>query len=113
MRCSSLSLCCQTVLTFAFGFVAVALAQTNSLHSVSPETEERIRDIYERNVYQARRIQAEWLADSSGFLASTIDSLTGKPSRRFFEAKTGQSSEATENQLNQQKNASSISPDGN
>jgi dipeptidyl-peptidase 4 len=113
MRCSILSLCCQTVLIFAFCFVAVAHAQTNSLHSVSPETQERIRDIYERNVYQARRIQAEWLADSSGFLARKIDPLTGKPSRRFFEAKTGQSSEATENQLNQQKNASSISPDGN
>lgn len=96
----------------AFSFVALAHAQTFSLRSVPPNVEERIRDIYERNVYQARRIQAEWLPDSTGFLSSIPDPSSSKPSRMFFNAKTGGSFEATDEQISLQKVSSSISPDG-
>jgi dipeptidyl-peptidase-4 len=96
----------------AFGLVAVAHSQTIGLQSVPPEIEERIRDIYESNLYQARRIQAEWLSDSTGFLSRLPNPSTGKPSRIFFDAKTGQSLEATDEQIGRQKVASSISPDG-
>lgn len=112
MLCFKRKICCQSILLVVFGFVAMAHAQTSSLQSVSPETEERIRDIYEKNVYQARRIQADWLSDSSGFLVRIADPLTGKPARTFFDAKTGQSLEATDEQIKQQNVSSSISPDG-
>lgn len=59
-------------------------AQPNSLIVIPAETEERIRDIYERNVYQPRRVQAEWLPDSSGFLAPYAVPESGKITKKFL-----------------------------
>ncbi|MCU0719596.1 MAG: DPP IV N-terminal domain-containing protein, partial [Pirellula sp.] len=102
----------QVALVAAICFTVNAYAQPSSLRSVSPETEERIRDIYERNLFQARRIQADWLADSSGFIASQIDPSAGNVSKKFFDAKTGQTSEPSGNQFNPTAIASNLSPDG-
>jgi dipeptidyl-peptidase-4 len=111
MRFSILTFSCLLAFSAVFCFAVKANGQSSSLKSVSTETEKRISDIYERNLFQARRIQAEWLADSSGFLASRIDPSTGSPSKRFFDAKSGQSSEPTTNQLSLPVGASNVSPD--
>ena len=112
MRRSILIFSCQLVFTAIFLFPVNANAQPISLRSVSSETEERIRDIYERNLFQARRIQADWLADSSGFLASQIDSATGNPTRKFFDVETGQATLPTANQLVPMAIPNDVSPDG-
>ncbi len=91
---------------------SISMAQSKPIASVSMETEKRIRDIYQRNLYQAKKIQAEWLPDSSGFFATQTDPVSGKQTRSIVDARTGEASEITDEKEKAATSDSLLSPDG-
>lgn len=52
--------------------------------------EPRLKAIYERGDFRARRFQPEWLNDSSGFLVDAADPGSGKRVTFFHDATTGE-----------------------
>ncbi|MCZ6792066.1 MAG: hypothetical protein O7J95_00460, partial [Planctomycetota bacterium] len=61
MRSSVISAC------FAFVCIVGMAADSDALGEISRERQSRLRAIYERGEFRAKRFRANWLADSSGY----------------------------------------------
>ena len=75
------------------------------------ETQSRLRDVYERGKFRPRQFQAEWLPDSSGYIARERDPESNKPVQVQYGVRTGKRIEsqlANESQSAPQR----LSPDG-
>ena len=70
-------------------------AQTGHDSTWQSFAEPRIKSIYERGDFRPKNIQANWLDDSSGFLADVDEPNPKQPKTWFYNAKTGERTQAT------------------
>lgn len=66
-------------------------AQTNNDNSGwRDHAEARLKGIYDRGEFRAKKFQPTWLKDSSGIVIEEIDPDTKKPTRWFYDARSGE-----------------------
>jgi len=73
------SIACITLVCIVSVFVVSDLCAQTSKELILKEAESRLRAIYERGEFRARRFRADWLADSSGYMVS--EPVAGKDKR--------------------------------
>jgi len=81
-------------------------AQTPVAASWQKETQSRLRDVYERGEFRPRQFQAEWLPDSSGYIAREREPESNKPVQVRYDVRTGkrlESHPANESQSDPQR----------
>lgn len=76
------------------------------------ETESRLRAIYERGEFGPKRIQAEWLPDSSGYTVRERAPRTNKPVIARYDVRTGKRTEVKPASDEQTDSGRRLSPDG-
>jgi len=74
--------------------------------------EPRIRAIYERGEFRGKRIRAEWLPDSSGYVVQERDPKTKQPVRIAYDVRTGKRSRLQESENRRLESNRILSPDG-
>ncbi len=84
----------------------------DSKDSVLKEVESRLRGIYEENEFRARRFQADWLPDSSGY--TMMETVPGKNERVLvrYEAATGKRTVLELKGSGRDSRSRNFSPDG-
>lgn len=70
------------------------LGQATDSKALLEQARPRLRAIYAKGEMRANRFRAEWLADSSGYVARGRDSETGKPVAAVYDLLTGERSTA-------------------
>ena len=76
------------------------------------ETESRLRAIYERGEFGPRKVQAEWLPDSSGYTVRERTPRTNKPVIARYDVRTGKRTEVKLPDDEQADPGRRLSPDG-
>jgi len=76
------------------------------------ETEERLRAIYDRGEFRARKFQAKWLADSSGYTVQERDKKTNEPVPARYDVRTGKRTKVDPANKVQTDPKRLLSPDG-
>jgi len=99
---------CEVILLFVMG-TAPATAQESDWQK---ETVSRLRAIYERGEFRARKFQGEWLPDSSGYTVQERDPKTNKPVEVSYDVRTGKRSEVKPENEVQTEREQRRSPDG-
>ncbi len=94
----------------AMGFCELH-AQPTADSSWRPETESRLKGIYDRGEFRPQRFPAEWLPDSSGYAVRERDSKTNKMVWANYSVRTGDRTIRTE-EKQQSERGSNYSPDG-
>ena len=90
-------------------FSGIGAAQQNDWQR---ESEARLRAIYERRELQARRFEAQWLPDSSGYIVRERDEETNKSVRVRYDVRTGERTELHASDDVQLRPDKRVSPDG-
>jgi dipeptidyl-peptidase-4 len=91
----------------------VGMAPANAQESGWPkETESRLHAIYERGEFGPRKIQAEWLPDSSGYNVRERAPRTNKPVVATYDARTGKRTEVKPTNDVRADPGPRLSPDG-
>ncbi len=86
---------CKIVGCFIFVFCAVGIVAVSDVHGqtsrvvIPRKTESRLRAIYERRDFRAKRFRADWLADSSGYTVSEPASGADGRVRVRYDAASG------------------------
>ena len=76
------------------------------------ETESRLRAIYERGEFRARKFQAEWLPDSSGYTVRERDPKTNEPIQTRYDVRTGKRTKVKPTSEEQADPERRLAPDG-
>jgi dipeptidyl-peptidase-4 len=74
--------------------------------------ESRLRAIYERGEFQARRFRGEWLPDGSGYTVSEQDPESKRAVLVQYDAASGERTVLDSKQSTQPSNSENVSPDG-
>ena len=99
---------CGLLILSAWG-AGQANAQKNDWQN---EAEPRLRAIYERGEFRPRKLQAEWLPDSSGFTVRERNSETNEPVVARYDVRTGKRNEVKTADEVQPASERRLSPDG-
>jgi dipeptidyl-peptidase-4 len=87
---STFAFACFCAIVFMAGIGPGSLcAQTSVVTNWQDETQSRLRDIYEHGEFRPRQFQAEWLPDSSGYIAQERDPESKKPVQVRYDVGTG------------------------
>jgi dipeptidyl-peptidase-4 len=90
-------------------------AQPSPPSWVDGTTLSRLKDVYERGAFRAKRFDANWSADSTGYFVEQRDSESKQTSRVFYDVRTGEPNATPEPVLEGEETRppqSLISPDG-
>ena len=111
MRTSMFFVCCTFVCIV--GIVAVPDVRGQASREVIPkEAESRLRAIYEREEFRAKRFRADWLDDSSGYtVLETVSGAKEKVSARY-DAASGKRTVLDSPKKEEAGRSDNISPDG-
>lgn len=94
---------------FAVLVVTTSNAQTSRDVSWQSHAESRLQAIYNRGEFNAKRIQPQWLSNSSGFLLDEIDPSTKEQATWFYDAETGERRSATDHDKTERSNSRRLS----
>jgi len=111
MRTSMFFVCC--TLVCIVGIVAVPDVRSQTVKEVIPkEAESRLRAIYEREEFRAKRFRADWLSDSSGY--TVLESVPDAKERVLvrYDAASGKRTVLDSLQREKSGRSGNISPDG-
>lgn len=72
----------------------------------------RLKSIYERGEYRAKKFQPTWRSDSSGLVLDGVDPTTMKPVQWFHDARSGERRILGMDEKNADSNAKSRSSEG-
>ena len=111
MRTSMFFVCC--TLVCIVGTVAVPDVRSQTVKKVIPkETESRLRAIYEREEFRAKRFRADWLDDSSGY--TVLESVPGADEKVLarYDAASGKRTVLDSPKRKEASRSDKISPDG-
>ena len=94
----NISMTCPALLSPFPAFAALFLlmgicgapAQAAEERSWQPETESRLKAIYDRGEFRSQRLQVEWLSDSSGYTVQERDPASDKMIRVAYHVRTGE-----------------------
>ncbi len=75
-------------------------------------TEKRLKAIYERGDFNARKFSAKWWADSAGYTIQKRDQKTRKPIFEFYDVRTGERTDAKPTGQKDSGSLRLVSPDG-
>jgi len=111
MRTSMFFVCCTFVCIAGIVAVPDVRGQT-SKEVISKEAESRLRAIYEREEYRAKRFRADWLGDSSGY--TVLEPVPGADERVLarYDAVSGKRTVLDSPQREKSGRSGNISPDG-
>ncbi len=111
MRTSMFFVCC--TLVCIVGIVAVPDVRSQTVKEVIPkEAESRLRAIYEREEFRAKRFRADWLDDSSGY--TVLESVPGGHEKVLarYDAASGKRTVLDSPKRKEASRSDKISPDG-
>ncbi|MBW8039885.1 MAG: prolyl oligopeptidase family serine peptidase [Planctomycetes bacterium] len=111
MRTSMFFVCC--TLVCIVGTVAVPDVRSQAVKEVIPrEAELRLRAIYERGEFRAKRFRADWLDDSSGY--TVLESVPGADEKVLarYDAGSGKRTVLDSPKRKKASRSDKISPDG-
>jgi dipeptidyl-peptidase-4 len=111
MRTSMFFVCC--TLVCIVGTVAVPDVRSQTIKEVIPkEAESRLRAIYEREEFRAKRFRADWLDDSSGY--TVLESVPGSDEKvlAHYDAASGKRTVLDSPKRKEASRSGKISPDG-
>lgn len=81
------------VLLLVFSFLMPAHdLEAQSIHASNwqAHADARLKSIYDRGEFRAKKFQPTWLSDSSGFVIEGVDPVTMKPVQWFHDARSGE-----------------------
>ena len=87
-------------------------AKATELPAWRKSAEPQIRAIYERGEFRGKRIRAEWLPDSSGYVVQERDPKTGQPVRIEYDVRTGKRTRLQDSEDRRTESDRMRSPDG-
>ena len=99
------------VIAFAMGARQVQAQPTDNT-SWQKETEYRLKAIYERGEFRPQKFQADWLADSSGYIIQERDPKTDKMVRVTYSVRNRERSESKPEDKKVTAKGGLVSPDG-
>jgi dipeptidyl-peptidase-4 len=103
---------CSTLVCIVCTIAVPDLCAQTSKELILKEAESRLRAIYERGEFRARRFRADWLADSSGYTVS--ESVEGKDKRVLvrYDAASGKRTVLDSPEKEDRGKTGKVSPDG-
>lgn len=81
------------LICFLLATVSVTFASADDWETT---VQARLKAIYEKGEWRAKRFEAQWLPDSSGYITSLSDDATGRDNRVVVDVETGEVREAPE-----------------
>ncbi|MFN7334192.1 MAG: S9 family peptidase, partial [bacterium] len=100
-------------IVFSFVFGGSELSAQLAIPSSWPaETENRLKDIYDRGEFRAPKIQVDWFPDSNGYTLQERDPSSDKTVGVRYDVRTGQRLESKQGDDQQTGRRTLRSPDG-
>ena len=111
MRTNMFFVCFTCVLVVSIAAVSDIYGQT-AREKILEEAESRLRAIYERGEFRAKRFRADWLPDSSGY--TVLEAVPGSEERVLvrYDAASGKRTVLDSSQRAEADGSEKISPDG-
>ena len=111
MRTNKFLVCCTFICIIGIDAVSDVRGQT-SREQILEEAESRLRAIYEREEFRAKRFHADWLADSSGYTVLEPVAGSEEPALVRYDVATGKRTVLDSSKKEADSRAGEISPDG-